>query len=402
MNSFFIRKYASYLVTAVLMLPAILYSCENNGTEKTTRVVKKRVTETIEKLAALPMNVPIPDDNPLTPEKIELGRLLFFDPILSGNKDVACATCHHPDFGFSDGQELSIGVNATGFGSHRTFNTPNDIPFVKRNSQSVLNTAFNGLVLNSQANPSTSPMFWDVRAESLEKQSLEPIKALEEMRGHAYPLEKALATVTNRLTKIPAYQTLFRKAFPEKDPITTETMAKAIASYERTLVSNNSRFDQYMQGDKSALSSYELEGLAAFLKSGCAQCHNGPMLSDFKIHNIGVPDNEKNSVSDSGVSKQYGFRTASLRNLAFTYPYMHTGKFGTLQQVLEFYEDLGNGKIANPNVSANNIDPLTKNIAVDFKNIKLIVDFLNTLNDNYDKTIPVSVPSGLPSGGNIK
>lgn len=397
-----IKKYASYWVTVLLMLPALMYSCQDTGPEKITKASKKRAVETIDKLAALPTSAPDPADNPSSPEKVALGKLLFFDPILSGNKDVACATCHHPDFGFSDGQEISIGVNASGLGSHRAFNSPNDIPFVKRNSQSVLNTAFNGIGINTSATPSSAPMFWDLRVESLEKQSLEPIKALEEMRGHAYPIDKALSTVTERLKMIPAYKTLFSKAFPTDPVITTENMARAIACYERTLLSNNSRFDQYMRGDKSALSSYELEGLNAFLKSGCAQCHNGPMFSDFKIHTIGVPDNEKNSVSDSGVSKQYGFRTASLRNLAFTYPYMHTGKFGTLQQVLEFYEDLGNGKIANPNVSAENIDPLTKNITVDFKNIKLIVDFLNTLNDNYDKTIPAKVPSGLPSGGNIK
>lgn len=397
----FIKRFATYIVAVVLLMPAVLYSCqERENSPKTSK--PKRTPETIDKLAALPTAAPSPEDNPLTPEKIELGRLLFFDPILSGNKDVACATCHHPDFGFSDGQEISIGVNASGLGSHRSFNTPNDIPFVKRNSQSVLNTAFNGIAINFSPQPSAAPMFWDLRVESLEKQSLEPIKALEEMRGHVYPIEKALATVTERLTKIPAYQTLFSKAFPGKDPITTENMAKAIANYERTILSNNSRFDQYMRGDKSALSSYELEGLAAFLKSGCAQCHNGPMFSDFKVHTIGVPDNEKNSVSDSGVNKQYGFRTASLRNLAFTFPYMHSGKFGSLQQVLEFYEDLGNGKIANPNVTTATIDPLTKNIAVDFKNIKLIVDFLNTLNDSYDKTVPAKVPSGLQVGGNIR
>ncbi len=112
--------------------------------------------------------------------------MLFFDPILSGNKDVACATCHHPNTGYAEFLDISIGTNAKGLGSSRKFNTPNDIPFVKRNSQTIINTAFNGINTYNKYNPEDAPMFWDDRVKSLELQALEPIKAFEEMRGHGF------------------------------------------------------------------------------------------------------------------------------------------------------------------------------------------------------------------------
>ena len=365
---------------------------------------KKKVQEQddISKLAALPLEAPVPADNPLTKEKIALGKLLFFDPILSGNKDVACATCHHPEFGFAESLEISIGTNAHGMGSNRAFNMPNDIPFVKRNSQTILNAAFNGITLLTNANPTQAPMFWDLRVKSLEKQSLEPIKALEEMRGRRYSAEAALDSVLSRLKKNTTYASLFRTAFPNDSTITVEHLAQAIASYERTLVGGNSRFDQYLRGDKNALSINEIEGMQAFLKSGCAKCHHGPMLSDFQVHALGTPDNEKLPESDKGVDNQYKFRTPSLRNLRYTAPYMHSGKLKTLEQVLEFYEDLAGDKIRNSQVKPSQIDPIVEALKVDFKDISLIVEFLNTLNDEqFDRSIPEKVPSGLAVGGNL-
>lgn len=362
----------------------------------------KREPETIAVLSALPTTVPSPADNPITADKVALGKFLFFDPILSGNKDVACASCHHPEFGFSENLEVSIGVNGRGLGSKRDFKQPNDIPFVKRNSQTVLNTAFNGLTNDGNVNPKEAPMFWDLRAKSLENQALEPIKAFEEMRGHAYPLDNALDKVVERLKENAEYKRLFAKAFSSENAVSKENLGKAIASYQRTLVANNSKFDKYMRGDKAAFSQNEEEGLMLFLKSGCAQCHKGPMLSDYQVHALGVPDNEKLTASDDGFEKKYTFRTPSLRNLRFTAPYMHSGKFQTLNNVLEFYEDLAGGQIRNTKVLPEQIDPLTKNLSVNFRDISLIVEFLNTLNDNkFDKTMPSKVPSGLKVGGNI-
>lgn len=335
-------------------------------------------------------------------EKEELGRLLFFDPVLSGNKDVACATCHHPEFGFTDNLDISIGVNGKGLGESRKFNRPNAIPFVKRNSQTVINSAFNGLTNEEAPIASLAPMFWDLRVKGLENQSLEPIKAFEEMRGDACGEADILDKVLRRLNQIADYRRLFKVVFGGDNPITKENLAKAIATYERSIIANNSRFDQYMRGNYSILSSKEIQGMNLFLKDGCAKCHHGPMFSDFKTHVMGVPEQEKLKLPDDGYEKTYAFRTPSLRNLRFTSPYMHNGKLKTLENVLEFYEDLSGGKIANPTVKRENIDPLADHLKVDFKDISLIIEFLGTLNDDkFDRTIPTRVPSKLKVGGNI-
>lgn len=387
------------IIFATIVL--IIGSCNQTETDKRPTKQKPKPDD-ISVLAALPFEVPVPLDNPMTKEKIELGKLLFFDPILSSNKDVACATCHHPEFGFAENIEISIGVNAKGLGNKRAFNQPNDIPFLKRNSQTVLNSAFNGITNSQAVDAKNAPMFWDLRVKSLENQALEPIKAFEEMRGHTFSEADVLDKILGRLKNNSTYPTLFEKAFNEKNAITKENLGKAIATYERTLIANNSRFDQYMRGDQTALSQNELEGLQIFLKSGCSKCHNGPMLSDFKTHVIGVADNEKLGFSDDGFEKTYAFRTPTLRNLRFTAPYMHSGKLKTLQNVLEFYEDLAGSKIANNKVKPEQIDTLTKHLNVNFKDISTIVEFLNTLNDaNFDKTMPSKVPSGLTVGGNI-
>lgn len=386
-----------------IIIAIILFigACSEIPTDnKATR--SKPKSDDISVLAALPLDVPTPADNPTTKEKVALGKLLFFDPILSGNKDVACATCHHPEFGFSESLEISIGVNGKGLGSKRDFVKPNDIPFVKRNSQTVLNTAFNGITNGQVADATNAPMFWDVRAKSLENQALEPIMAFEEMRGHTYAKEEAVDKVLERLRQNSEYARLFEGAFETRNAINRANLGKAIAAYERTLIGNNSRFDQFMRGNKSVLSENEIDGLKLFVKSGCTKCHNGPMFSDFKTHVLGVADNEKLGFSDDGTDKTYAFRTPTLRNLRFTAPYMHSGKLKTLQNVLEFYEDLAGRTIANPHVKPEQLDTLTKQLNVNFKDISTIIDFLNTLNDpDFDKTIPAKVPSGLKVGGNI-
>jgi cytochrome c peroxidase len=176
-------------------------------------------------LSALPETVKAPADNPTTPEKVALGRLLFWDPILSGPKDVACATCHHPDFGYAEDRDISIGVHGVGFGAGRRFDTAGRM-FVKRNSQTVLNTAFNGIDASGGYNPAGAPMFWDLRVSSLEAQALEPLKALEEMRGDAYPETQALDAVVSRLQSIPEYRTRFTRAFGGTSPVSASNRAR--------------------------------------------------------------------------------------------------------------------------------------------------------------------------------
>lgn len=385
------------------LLIILWVSCANPEAERERAASQKKAAlRALSRITALPETVKTPQDNPTTPEKVALGKLLFFDPILSGNKDVACATCHHPDQGYAEFRDISIGVNGRGLGSKRAFNTPNDIPFGRRNAHTILNTAFNGIDANKQYDPESAPMFWDVRVQSLEKQALEPIKNFDEMRGHTHQEEEVLDRVIDRLKDIPTYQSLFDAAFDEPEAVSATNVGKAIAAFERTLVTNNSRFDQYMRGDQDAISLAEKAGFELFKKAGCANCHSGPMFSDFKPHVLGVPENSKLPVPDRGFDERFAFRTPTLRNLRFTAPYMHNGRLKSLQEVLEFYQDLSFGKTRNALVPAEQFDPLVQEIELSVKDMAPIISFFNTLNDpNFDKEIPESVPSGLPVGGNI-
>ncbi|WP_237706963.1 cytochrome-c peroxidase [Ochrovirga pacifica] len=344
-----------------------------------------------------------PKDNPSSPEKIRLGKLLFYDPILSGNKDVSCATCHHPKFAYAENIDLSMGSNAVGLGMHRTFLKNNTIPFVKRNAHTVINAAYNGINTKGKFNPNNAPMFWDNRVKSLEEQALKPIQALEEMRGNILEESVILDTVVNRLQQNREYQKLFASAFPKQPNINKTNLAKAIACFERTLVTPNSRFDRYLQGDENAISQSEKDGFALFKKAKCHLCHSGPMFSDYKIHTLGMRDNKKLKISDDGFKKTYGFRTPTLRNLRHTGPYMHNGELKTLLEVLEFYEDISTGISQNPLVANEQMDSLAVQINLKVKDMSSIISFFNTLNsDNFDKEIPSKVPSGLPVGGNIQ
>ncbi|CDF79785.1 cytochrome c551 peroxidase' /EC_number= [Formosa agariphila KMM 3901] len=350
----------------------------------------------------LPKTILSPKDNPTTPEKVALGKLLFYDPILSGNKDVACATCHHPDFGYAELKDLSIGVNGKGLSMNRKFNSPNNIPIVKRNAHTILNTAFNGINVNGEYSPEKAAMFWDSREESLEKQALAPIKTLEEMMGHSFSEDIILDTIVNRLRNIPEYVLKFQDVFKTKPAISSINLGKAIAAFERTLVTNNSRFDQYIAGDSSALSYSEKKGFNLFKKANCHSCHSGPMFSDFKMHVLTVPENEKLNFPDDGFEKTYAFRTPTLRNLRYTAPYMHNGKFENLLEVLEFYEDIASGVSKNSNIENEKIDSLIKKIDIKVIDMQPIISFFNSLNDDtFDKVIPENVPSKLPVGGNI-
>jgi cytochrome c peroxidase len=291
-------------------------------------------------LSALPSTPQAPKDNPTTPAKVALGRLLFWDPLLSGPQDVACASCHHPQNGYAEDRDLSLGVTAIGLGSKRRQAPGSSIPIVKRNSPTVVNIAFSGSDESGRYDPATAPMFWDLRVKSLEKQALEPLKANEEMRGDTYKEDEAVASVVAKLQANAEYRSLFAGAFGGAQPVNAENLGRAIAAFERTLLANNSPFDRYMRGDRSAMTEEQVSGMQRFERVGCIKCHNGPMFSDYKLHVMGVPDNPALPASDDGAEKTYAFRTASLRNLAFTAPYEHNGMFRTLSNVVGFYEDV--------------------------------------------------------------
>jgi len=263
--------------------------------------------------------VPIPEDNPPTEEAIQLGRKLFFDKILSRDRTVACASCHDPAAGFSDPRPVSIGVSGAR-GS--------------RNAMSILNAAYD------------EAQFWDGRARTLEDQAHGPIPN---------PAEFAHSTigVERRLAADPAYGKLFERAFgPGR--ITYEMAAKAIASYERTLLSGNSAFDRYMYGgDKSALSPAAIRGLQQFSRitldsPNCISCHRiesrYAKFTDHRFHNTGVAWDQKGNYTDEGHSRvsnaakdRGAFKVPTLRNIALTAPYMHNGSLKTLEEVIDFY-----------------------------------------------------------------
>lgn len=382
-------KYVTGLLVAAATV-AVLLSMEVGAVAQNT-------------VSALPSAPQAPGDNPTTPAKVALGKLLFWDPLLSGPQDVACATCHHPQNAYAEDRDLALGVTAIGRGRFRRQAPGSTIPIVKRNSPTVLNAAFNGSDESGRYDPATAPMFWDMRTKSLEKQALEPLKAFEEMRGDTYPAEEALEKVVAKLQANAEYRSLFAGAFGGEQPVTAENLGRAIGAFERTLLANNSPFDRYMRGDKSAMTEEQVRGMQRFEQVGCIKCHNGPMFSDYKLHVMGVPDNPALPASDGGVENTYAFRTPTLRNIEFTFPYGHNGMFRTLRAVVGFYESTIAGKSRNPNVSYEELDPLLRELQnVDEEDTDLI-EFLYTLSDDsFDRTIPERVPSGLPVGGRIQ
>ncbi|OEE57846.1 cytochrome C peroxidase [Enterovibrio norvegicus] len=344
---------------------------------------------TSEQVGSLPLTIIEPANNPSSAEKVALGKQLFWDPILSGNQDVACATCHHPDSGYAEHIDVSMGVGGVGLSEARISGA-----LVKRNSPTIVNTAYNGIDENSNYDPSATVMFWDNRATSLEDQALDPIRSKEEMRGDQFSEAEILDEVVSRLNANGDYMTLFTDAFGDST-INDERIAQALAAFERSLISANSPFDRYARGDESALTQQQVRGLNAFIDAGCNACHSGPMFSDYALHQLTVETNPKLTnagIEDKGVDGK--FRTPSLRNVALTAPYMHNGTERTLRDAIAFYNGVGNPS-NDPDLAA-----------LDFDNngdtIDAIEAFLMSLTDEgFDKTIPDAVPSGLNPGGDI-
>lgn len=266
--------------------------------------------------------VPIPTDNPPTVETVALGRRLYYDPALSADRTVSCASCHSPQAGFSDPRPVSIGVGG-GKGT--------------RHSPTVINSAYNQL------------QFWDGRAPSLEEQAKGPI---------ANPVEMASthAAVVETLQGSPKYVALFKQAWGT-DHITIDLVAKSIASFERTVVSGDSPFDRFYYGhDKKALSASAQRGLKLFMdpkKGNCAVCHTigkeYALLTDNKFHNLGIGADVDGTLNDLGRFTQTksdpdkeAFKTPTLRNIASAGPYMHDGSFPTLRDALGHYIGGGN------------------------------------------------------------
>jgi len=331
---------------------------------------------------AFPTEIVQPPDNPTTPEKVELGRLLFFDPILSDDNTLSCAHCHHPHLGFSDGLPRSRGRGGAGAGRERTGGIE-----LTRGAPSLWNTVYN------------HRQFWDGRAAHLEEQARMVITTPEEV--NADPAE-----LVRELKAIPEYRALFDKAFGGKDgeSITFKNVTYAIAAFQRTLVSFNSRFDRYAAGDGSALSPQEKRGLKLFLspKTRCNECHGIPVFADRNFKVIGVP-NPKDGPADvakpeaergRGGGPNGAFKIPTLRNIALTAPYMHNGVFETLEEVLDFYAG-GGGRGLGLDVPLQD-DKIRKFTLTPQEKADLIAFLLALTDESATPEIPARVPSGLP------
>jgi cytochrome c peroxidase len=252
----------------------------------------------------------IPEDNVLTPEKIELGRRLFFDKRLSSDRSISCSTCHQPELAFSDGRRFSVGV-----GNRRGV----------RHAPAIINRAYG------------RSFFWDGRASSLEEQVLDPIQNPIEMN-------LTLGTLVAILKEDAEYRRQFKRAF--SDGVTAANAARALASFARTIRSGNAPVDRFQNGDLGALSEPERRGLGLFRgKANCVACHVGPNFTDEQFHNTGVSwgSGDTGRFSVSGKAEDRGaFKTPTLREVSRTAPYMHDGSLTALEEVIEYYDRGGN------------------------------------------------------------
>ena len=300
----------------------------------------------------------IPKDNPLTVEKVQLGKLLFFDKRLSANDTIACASCHMPALVFTDGQPVSTGIHRQQGG---------------RSAPAAVNRAF------------SSAQFWDGRAETLEDQSVGPFANHIE---HGFNNHNELVVKVN---SIAGYYPLFEQAFGPMS-ITVELIGKAIASFQRTLLSGNSAYDQFgLGGNEAALSSNAQNGFRVFVGKGqCLRCHFGFNFTDERFHNLGVDwDTDHIDVGRYGVTKTPkdlgAFKTPTLREIVQTAPYMHNGRFATLRQVIDFYD---RGGVPNPH-----LDPAIKPLRLTKQEKEDLIEFLHSLNGEGWEVIP---PTDFP------
>ena len=304
-----------------------------------------------------------------SPQQIDLGRLLFFDPVLSADKNLACANCHNPDLGFSDGMGRSVGARGQ---------------ISQRSAPTLWNSAF------------LQSFFWDARAHSLEEQAVGPLFSDHEMANSPRQL---LADIN----QVEAYPSLFKQAFPDSnDALVIDNIVTALSAFQSSLISLNSPYDRYAHGDAKALSANQLEGLNVFRSfvARCSQCHTPPLFTNQQVAVIGTPE-PAGLPRDVGAAKTFnakrlrgGFKVPTLRNIAQTAPYMHSGRFATLREAAEFYtkgrghavpedeELLLHWHISDPNLTDTELDRL--------------VDFMEALSDqSFMPQVPTQVPSGL-------
>ncbi len=303
------------------------------------------------------------------PRQIDLGRYLFFDPVLSADGSISCASCHDPDKGFSDGRGLSMGIAGAE---------------VSRGAPSLWNVGF------------LKHLFWDARSDSLEDQAKGPLYNPHEMGNSEEQLRRTLNDNDN-------YRELFHQAFPaaESSEIQLDQVYASLAAFQSSLISLNSRYDHYAQGYHEALDKHEIEGMNVFRSfvARCAECHTPPLFTNQQIAVIGTPEPEGREL-DIGAEATFGaaklkggFKVPSLRNIAKTAPYMHSGRFATLRETVEFYTQ-GRGHAVPEGVEMHLHWHIWEPNLTDYE-LDRLVDFLGTLTD---ETFKPQMPKRLPSG----
>jgi cytochrome c peroxidase len=293
----------------------------------------------------LPDKPPYPENNQPTSDRVELGKMLFFDPRLSSTGNMSCASCHNPKLGWSDGEATAIGKNGKVLG---------------RASPTIVNTAYNNIFM------------WDGRKASLIDQATGPLDSPDEM-------DKNTDEIAAELHNIAGYRTAFTKAYPG-EAISRDTIARAIAAFENTIVCNDSPFDRYIRGDISALSPQQVDGLALFIdpdKGNCSTCHQAPNFTDNGFHNVGLTSfgNKDHDVGRHKIKPirimDGAFKTPPLRGIASTGPYFHDGSVATLDKVVDYYVEGGSVK--------TNLSPDLQKLDLSGSERKALVSFLKAL-----------------------
>jgi cytochrome c peroxidase len=323
-----------------------------------------QIPSSVEGISYIPISkVKHPSDNPWSQEKHELGRRLFFDPILSGDNSISCASCHKREFNWTDGL-----ARAKGFKGKE----------LARNSPTILNSGF------------SSFQFWDGRAPSLEDQAKAPIQSPVEMNQNVDELIYELKSNQE-------YVALFQKAFGS-EKIDLSRIAKAIAVFERSLISGTSPYDRFWRGDKTALSKKAKKGMDLFFgKAKCSICHNGPFFTDNQFHNIGVPASEEIDLGRQKITgeefHERAFKTPGLRDLSLSGPYMHDGSLKSLKEVIEFYDKGGDDN--------ENKSPFIGPIGLSDREENNLVEFLISLTSDAFPGYPNNdlSPRGITSDG---
>lgn len=345
-----------------LLIATVLSAPANSAAEKTREAWKKEYTR--------PSSIPFPKENPYSGDKADLGRKLFFDPRLSGANYISCATCHNPSFAWGDALPKGIGNGMTVLG---------------RRTPTILNTAWAELLM------------WDGRFESLEEQALGPMSAPVEMNQNMEAIVTELAT-------IPEYRTLFNLSFPGEG-ISVANIAKAIATFERTVVSGIAPFDRWVSGDEEAISESAKRGFDLFNnKANCVACHSGWNFTDGSFHDIGVADKDigRGKQLPSIAPMQHAFKTPTLRNAVERAPYMHDGSLTNLHSVVAHYND---GFVQRPSLS----ESIYKLGLTDPEKSDLVA-FLKTLSSEdtlvslprlpaYDQTVAGALSGRSPAAG---